>query len=289
MVASALAAVTPIKEREFRLFQQLIVAEAGIFLSSVKKPLLVGRLSRRLRELGLRSFGDYYEAVRPPGCDERERMIEAVCTHETHFFREPQQFRFLGERVLPALDEAARAGARPRRIRVWSAACSSGEEPYSLAMLLLDRCPGWGIEIVATDISRRILRKAEAGVWPIARAGEIPSDYLKRFMLRGVGSREGTMAATSELRSVIRFDQVNLKDAWPLRGAFDLVFCRNVLIYFAPETRQEVVRRIADRCLAAGGHLFLGHAETLSAAHPSLRCVGPTVYAKTAPPGEACP
>jgi chemotaxis protein methyltransferase CheR len=273
--------IVPISDREFRLFQDLVHAETGIYLSNAKKALLAGRLSRRLRELGLRSFGDYYERVSGVDRDERVRMAEAICTHETRFFREPQQFRFLEEHVYPGWKSQAAAGRRSRRISVWSAACSTGEEPYSIAMQLLDQFPaeaGWSVDVLATDLSRRVLAQAEAGVWPIERAEQIPLSYLKRFMLKGTRSETGRIMADAPLRALVRCAQLNLNGAsYPGCGRFDLIFCRNVLIYFSPQARREVVHRLVSQHLAPGGYLLLGHAETVHDLKGQLQPVGPSI------------
>ena len=271
-----------VTEREFRAFQKLVHDEAGIQLSAPKKALLVGRLSCRLRTLGLTSFTDYYARVlADPG--ERICMLDALCTHETQFFREPQQFEFLERRVYPAWHAAAAEGTRPRRIRAWSAACSSGEEAYSLAMSLLAHFPaddGWSVEIAATDLSTKILARAQSAVWPMEKAGAIPDALRRRFMLRGVGGQEGRMKAGPEIRSVVRFARLNLHaDAYPLAGPFDLIFCRNVLMYFGERARMDVVARLLAR-LVPGGLLFLGHAETLNGVTTRAHSVGPTVYAR---------
>ncbi len=278
------AAIRPISDGDFAAYQALIHREAGIFLSDVKRALLVGRLARRLRELGMRSYREYLERVREDE-DERVRMIDAISTNETHFFREPRQFEFLERRVIPSWVGRADAGRRARRVRVWSAACSTGEEPYSLAMVLLHHLPpsaGWEIEVQATDISTRVLDRACAALWPVAKAAEIPTEHLKRFMLRGVGPEEGRMKAGPELRAVVRFDRLNLnEDTYPLQGPFDLVFCRNVLIYFKPETKARVLARVC-RHLAADGYLFLGHAESVMGLDTGLGSVGPNVYGAAA-------
>ena len=275
-------AVTAVSDAEFELFQRLILAEAGIWLAPMKKALLVGRLARRLRELGLASYRAYHERVREDPA-EKIRMLDAICTNETHFFREPRHFEFLSTRVFPALREQAEAGRRARRIRVWSAACSSGEEPYSIAMALLDAFPsGWDLEILATDLSTRILERARAAVWPIAKSSEISRPFLDAFMLRGVASQAGLMKAGPEIRALVRFDRVNLNgESWP-EGRFDLVFCRNVLIYFERRAKERVVERLLDR-LEPGGHLFLGHAESLGGLTTRARPAMPTVYSLTAP------
>ncbi|MEW6775590.1 MAG: CheR family methyltransferase, partial [Bdellovibrionota bacterium] len=198
--------VKPISDREFALFRDLIGKEVGIDLPPFKKALVMGRLSRRLRELQIRSFGDYYErVVGDKSGGELFEVINRICTNETSFFREPQQFEFLEKRIYPSwLSGAGRAG-KEKKIRVWSAACSTGEEPFSLAMSLLGNFPpdsGWRIEILATDLSTRVLSKARQATWPVEGARRIPENYLKPFMLRGVRSQMGSMKAAPELRSL---------------------------------------------------------------------------------------
>jgi chemotaxis protein methyltransferase CheR len=282
MTAETQSIGRPLSGAEFRLFQDLIRREAGIFLSESKKALLVGRLSKRLRELGLASFGEYHRYVTREDPAERTRMLDCVSTNETHFFREPLQFAFLEERILPDWQAAAEAGVRPRRIRVWSAACSTGEEPYSLAMTLLSRFPpesGWEIEILGSDISTRVLDRAEAGMWPLERAAEIPERHLKRYMLRGTRSQEGKMKAGPELRSVVRFERINLNaDSYPVTRRFDVIFCRNVLIYFDAPSKARVTRQLI-RHLEPTGYFFLGHAESVVDMASELERVGPTIYA----------
>jgi chemotaxis protein methyltransferase CheR len=278
--------VTPliaVSDRDFVRFQALIREEAGIFLAPAKKALLQGRLARRIRDLGLSSFGAYHELVVR---DEAERvwMLDAICTNETHFFREPRHFEYLARRVVPAFCAEADAGRRMRQVRVWSAACSTGEEPYSLAMTLLGALPaGWDVRILATDLSTKVLARAGDGLYSMDKAGEIPEPYLKAFMLRGHGAREGLMKAGPEIRAAVRFERMNLAAAaWPAMGPFDLVFLRNVLIYFDRETKGRVVSR-ALASLAPGGQLFLGHAESLAGMMVPARPVCPTVYAREAP------
>ena len=266
---------------EFKLLQELIHRETGIFLSDAKKALLVGRLSGRLRDLKLDSFREYYRHVTEVDPGELVRMLDCITTNETRFFREPQQFDFLEQQVIPRLKAEAAEGRRPKRIRVWSAASSTGEEAYSLAMMLLTHFPkesGWTIEIFGSDISTRVLDKARAAVWLIERAREIPEPHLKRFMLKGTGSQEGTMKAGPEIRSLVRFDRLNLMDEnYPVSGKFDFVFCRNVLIYFNAETKARVVGNLLKH-LEPNGLLFLGHAESMLGMQDRLRRVGPTVY-----------
>ncbi len=276
--APAIPQALAVSDREFQRFQALIHQEAGIWLAPVKKALLVGRLARRLRDLGMPSYTAYYERVLEDEA-ERIRMLDAICTNETHFFREPKHFDFLTERVFPAWRAEADAGKRARRVRIWSAACSTGEEPYTLAMVLLSAFPaGWDLEILASDLSTKVLDRAAAGLWPLEKSKEIPDAYLKAFMLRGFGAQEGLMQAGPEIRALVKFTRVNLVgDAWPGGPPFDLVFCRNVLIYFERQAKISVVERLLER-LDPSGFLFLGHAESLGGFTVKARAALPTVY-----------
>ena len=271
---------TEISEREFLRLRDLIYSEAGIWLTHAKTALLVGRLAKRLRHHGLKSFKQYYDlVVNSP--EERIQMLDALSTNETRFFREPQHFELLKSSIFPKWAEEAATGRRGRNIRVLSAGCSTGQEPYSLAMILLDHFPaaaGWEIEIVATDLSTRALEIARTGIWPAAKKDEIPSSYLKKFMLKGFADQDGKMRAGPEIRSAIKFFRMNLNEpAYPLTGKFEMIFCRNVLIYFDQRSRERVVRRLAN-FLSPDGYLFLGHAESLHAMSDRLRSVIPTVY-----------
>ncbi|WP_437676507.1 CheR family methyltransferase [Sorangium sp. So ce131] len=312
MIAIAELAPRSLSDDEFALFQKLIKRLSGIALGPQKKPLLVCRLAPRLRALGLRSFGEYYRRVAAPGGEgELVHMLDCICTNETRFFREREQFELLEREILPAWQENAGHGAPDapgrrapparagRPLRAWSAACSTGEEPYSIAMALLgglpslDRsgaarqAPPWaggastgapGVSVLATDLSTRALGQAQRAVWPIERASEIPDRHLRSYMLRGTGASAGLMKARPELRRVVSFRRFNLLDAAPERfGLFDLIFCRNVLIYFDAATRASIVARLIAS-LAPGGYLFLGHAEGLHGTDHRVRCVAPSVY-----------
>jgi len=274
--------VPAITEQEFAQFQAFIERESGIYLRLEKKALLVGRLARRLRELNLPSFGAYYRTLLEGDGRERTRMIERICTYETSFFREARQFEWLERRAIPAWRREADAGQRSRRIRVWSAGCSTGEEPYSLAMLLLQHLPpdrGWTIEIIATDLSTSALEEARVGIWPLERRREIPPEFLKRFMLKGIRGQAGKMKAGPEIRARIRFQPLNLNgDTYSVQGHFDLILCRNVLIYFTQQSKSRVVDRLLDRLVPGGGFLLLGHAEGLFGRTERVRCVTPTIY-----------
>jgi chemotaxis protein methyltransferase CheR len=276
-----------ISDREFSLYRKLIYSEAGICLGPTKKAFLEARLTRHIRELGMDSFQAYYQYVtQNQNGSELEQLLDRVSTNETHFFREPRQFDFLEQQILPDW-KAEGNGSRPQRIRVWSAGCSTGEEPYSLAMVLLDHFPrgsGWEVEIIATDLSSRALKSARKAVWSIAKAKEIPQSYLKRFMRKGTGSQQAYMKAGAEIQAIIRFQQLNLNDDhYALTGPFDLIFCRNVLIYFDAESRARVVDRLVNY-LAPAGFLLVGHAESLSGVSDRIRHVRPTIYVQVAGP-----
>ena len=268
----------------FQKFQKLIYSETGIWLGSSKTALLCGRLFRRLRALGISSLATYYECVSQPGQDEeRARMIDAITTNETRFFREPRQFEFLIHATFPKWKDEADGGLRSKRLRIWSAGCSSGEEPYTIAMLIARYLPaseGWDTRILATDISTRVLEKAGNGIYPIARAAELPKDLLHTFMLRGQANREGEIKVKIEIQQMIDFRRLNLIEASDLvEGPFDAIFCRNVLIYFDAVSKQRVVANLA-RHLLTNGLLFVGHAENLNSISPQLHSLEPTIYTK---------
>jgi chemotaxis protein methyltransferase CheR len=270
-------AMCSLSTKEFKLFQGLVYREAGINLSDQKRALLVGRIGPRLRAVSLASFAAYYDVVTADQ-EELVRMLDAVCTNETHFFREPKQFAFLENELIPSWRNAAETGQKRREVRVWSAGCSTGEEPYSIAMSLSANLPDWKIEVVATDLSTKALDRAKAGIWPIERLAQIPAHYRKPFLLRGVGLKEGYFAARDELHARIHFGRVNLHhDSYPVSGKFDAIFCRNVLIYFDAETKRRIIHRLLDR-LEPHGLLFLGHSESLNS-FDRVRVAGPTVYA----------
>jgi chemotaxis protein methyltransferase CheR len=280
--------VRSLTEREFRRFRDLIEAETGIHLSDAKKPLLVGRFSRRLRALGLPTFSAYLDRVSSDG-PELTEMIDLVCTNETSFFREGWQFDFLTDTLLPRWHALAAARRRPRRIRAWSAACSSGEEAYSLGMVLLDSCPpdrGWHVEILATDVSTRMLARAQLAVYTETRTRAVPPRFVERF-LSAADCPAGSVRVTPEVRALVRFARVNLNTAWDaVPGAFDIVLCRNTLIYFSPETQRRLIDRLVDQLLP-DGHLLVGHAESLGGLTDRLRRVAPSIYERNDGAGGA--
>lgn len=277
-IPPAMPPVAEPTQHDFDAFRALILRHAGIHLNDSKKALLYGRLAKRVRDLSLSSFAEYYRRASDDP-QELVHLLDRITTNETHFFREPHQFDFLERVYLPELVATAETEGRPRHVRVWSAACSTGEEPYSIAMMLQDRLPadGWSGSILATDLSTRVLDVARRATWPMTRAPEIGDAYLRRFMMRGVGSQAGFFRASPTLREMVHVERLNLdQDAYP-RQTFDLVFCRNVLIYFHPARRQRVLSLLAD-CVTPRGLLLVGHAESVQGLSDRLRCVSPTIY-----------
>jgi chemotaxis protein methyltransferase CheR len=280
---SPLALPKPIPDlaaEEFHLFQILVLRESGIHLGEKNRAMLVSRLWKRLRALELNSFSSYYRRVKADPL-EMVRMLDCICTNETHFFREPAAFDCLRSRIFPEWMAENDAGKRTKKLRVWSAACSTGEESYSLAMALLTYFPpaaGWDIEVLGTDLSTKVLAHASAGIWPGEKISGVPVDYQRRFLLKGFGTERGKIKAVDELRKVVRFQRLNLtQQPYSVIGPFDLIFCRNVLIYFQWETKIRVVDSLG-KYLTPNGYMFLGHAESLHGVADKLQFVAPKVF-----------
>lgn len=263
-------------EREFELFQVLIHQQAGIFIPTTRKHQLERKLARRVKELNLTSYEQYFQRVAGNVEQELVTMLDSLAAKETRFFRDFDQFRFLERHVLRGWDEAARSGERPRTVRAWSAGCSTGEEAYSLAMILLDRFPvasGWRVEVIASDLSYASLEIARRAEWPQSVVSDIPVRF-GRFL-----QEQGKMVrATDELRSAVRFERLNLNEMnYPMAGGFDVILCRNVLIYFDGECRRRIVSRLLHH-LAADGYLMLGHAESIAKVGRGMREVSPGIF-----------
>lgn len=261
----------PLTAEEFQWIRRFLRERTGITLNDTKRSLVMGRLEKRLRHHGLTDYSQYFRLLgRPEHAAETQLAIDLLTTNETYFFREPEHFDLLRDMV--------RAGTPSTRMfRVWSAACSTGEEPYTLAMVLADLLPENSWEILATDISERVLRVAERGVYPLAAAEKIPQPLLKKYCLRGREDCEDLMAVSRSLRSHVTFRRLNLVTDLPDLGVFDVVFLRNVMIYFEVETKEELVRRIA-RLLRPGGYLVVSHSESLHGMEGGLDMVKPSVY-----------
>jgi len=268
-----LAAPPSISDQEFAHFQRFIFEAAGITLADSKKMLVSSRLGSRVQHHELGSFAQYFKLLNSGTSPaEVQIAIDLLTTNETYFFREPRHFEFL-EKQLAAMP------ARQQPLRIWSAAGSTGEEAYSIAMLLEDRFQGRPWEIVASDISTRVLDRARAGHYPMERARNVPRAYLQRFCLKGTGKQQDTLLVDRSLRSKVNFLQINLNDRLPALGTFDFVFLRNVLIYFNTQTKREVVAR-ALSVLQPGGWLFIGHSENLNGISEAVKPAAPSIYRK---------
>jgi chemotaxis protein methyltransferase CheR len=279
-----------ISDREFQRFRALVSLQTGIALSESKRQLVCSRLGKRLRHYGYATFGEYYEHLmeRDPDGLELLRMINAITTNKTDFFREAHHFAFFGSEVLARLAAQADTGTA-RRLRVWSAGCSSGEEPYSIALTLLESLPhpgSWDVRILASDIDTEMLAQGEEGVYPEDRLVTVAPTLQERYFVRGRGAQAGLVRIRRAARELVAFRRINLRhDSWPIRASFDCIFCRNVIIYFDRALQQTVVRRLVG-LLKPGGYLFLGHSESLLGMQLGLKSLGHTVYQKADGVGE---
>lgn len=265
--------VGTLSDREFSQFKDLIYEQAGITMSANKKPLISGRLGKRLKQHGLDNFGDYFKLLMSDNDrSELQIAVDLLTTNETYFFRESKHFDFMRDEVL-----AQHRAGRP--FRVWSAACSSGQEPYTLAMVLADSLGEIPWEILASDISTRVLERARTGQYALEQAEKVPRHFLSRYCLKGVGSQEGTFIVDRALRGRIKFGQINLNQQLPAVGEFDVIFLRNVMIYFNNDTKRQVVRRLGAQ-LRSGGHLIIGHSESLNGVTDEFKVVRPSIYRK---------
>lgn len=290
--------------REFKLFRSLVHERTGIFLRDSKHVMLSARLSRRLRTLNLNNFAQYYEYIQRCGSnsDEIVELINCVTTNKTSFFRERHHFDYLTRTVVPQMQAAAQRGA-PKCIRVWSAACSTGEEPYSIAITLLEALQdrpsaapppavparkqlnglpaplcSWKIEVVASDIDTGVLARAQRGVYREESLDSVAQPLWKRYFLRGKDDMKGAVKVKPEVARLIHFKRINLMDPqWPLEGSFHVIFFRNALIYFNQDTQDAFLRRMV-RYLEPGGYLFLGNSEHIPWLHGILEPLQSTMY-----------
>ncbi len=263
-------------DEDFQALRVLVKALTGIHLSDQKRELVYGRLTRRLRALQLRTFAEYRERLKG---DERElaELCNAITTNLTSFFREPHHFQYLRDHVLAPL-AANRHGSR--RLRIWSAACSTGEEPYSIAMTVLEALPDiarWDVRILATDLDSDVLERARRGVYPPERLGNLSPERVQRFFTPRREAGGSGHQVTAEVAALVTFKQLNLIHALPMKGPLDAIFCRNVVIYFDKDTQRELFARIA-RLQRPGDLLFLGHSESLFKVCDSYALIGKTIH-----------
>ncbi|MFZ0257173.1 MAG: CheR family methyltransferase [Gammaproteobacteria bacterium] len=273
-----------LSDRDLRRVAEYIGAEVGIQLPPSKRSLVEGRLGKRLRRLGFCDYTSYldYALDAEEGNAERIHLVDAITTNKTDFFREPQHFHYLVEQALPEL-ERARGLAGPRELSVWSAGCSSGEEPYTLAMVLCEAAeqrPRRRFSILATDISRRALETAVRGIYPEQRVAPVPLLLRRKYLLRSRNRMEGLVRMGPRLCERTRFGQLNLMARnFGLERQMSVIFCRNVMIYFSPADRQQLARRFAAQ-LVPGGYLFIGHSESLNGLDTGLKQLSAAVYRK---------
>ncbi len=269
---------------DFRRLSVLIRTECGIKMPDTKKIMLEARLRKRLRVLGMRSFSEYCEYLfgnEGMAC-ELVPMIDAVTTNKTDFFREPRHFDFLVETAVPELTRLCGAGEK-RKLRVWSAGCSTGEEPYTIAMVLGEfgeKSPSFDFLVHATDISTRVLDTAIRGVYREEKVVTVPPALKQKFVMKSRDRDRKLVRIAPELRARVRFRRVNfMEDDFGVDEPVDILFCRNVIIYFDRNTQERLLKRLYDH-LIPGGYIFMGHSETLSGLNTSLVSAGPMVYRK---------
>ncbi len=262
-----------ISDREFRKFKAFIFDIAGIDLADSKKTMVSSRLAKRLRHYALDSYSEYIELLDSGRYPQESRILtDILTTNETYFFRESTHFDFLGGLLKGQ-------NIRKQKYRVWSAASSTGQEAYSIAMVLADKLGPSFWEVVATDLSSKVLETARVGHYPMMRTEGIPKEYLRRFCLQGTGEYENTLLIDKALRAKVNFTYANLNEHIPDLGCFDCIFLRNVMIYFNKETKRQVVKRILSK-LKPGGYIFIGHSENMKGITDQLEFIRPAIYQK---------
>lgn len=268
-----------LSDAQFKQIRKLVYEYTGINLSEGKKDMIYSRLARRLRQLNLDQFSDYLNLLADAEGDEIGDFMNSVTTNLTAFFREMHHFEYLKNELVPQL---MKINSDTRRIRIWSAGCSTGEEPYSIAITMKEAIPeraGWDVKILATDLDTNVLATASRGVYGQDRIEGIHQDMLKRWFLKGKGEQAGMVRVRPELRDMIMFKPLNLMQDWPVKPGIDILFCRNVVIYFDKETQRVLFDRYANT-LADHGQMFIGHSETLYKVSERFKLLGKTVYQK---------
>ncbi len=266
-----------LKTREFDQIRELAYQYCGLNIHAGKEELVAARLGKVMRQLDIPTFAQYYQYVTGDKSGQAlVVMIDALTTNHTSFFREPQHFEFLSSVILPAL-------ANRPRVDIWSAACSTGEEPYSLAMATLEhyeKSHTPEIHIMATDISTRAIAAGETGVYPVERIQGMDRAMMKKYLLRGSGTSDGLCRIKPHVRNLVKFQRTNLMEPFQNIGMFPLILCRNIMIYFDAQTQEQLVRRLCQQ-LEPGGYLFIGHSESLNGISHSLKYVKPAIYRKS--------
>jgi chemotaxis protein methyltransferase CheR len=261
--------VPTLSEKDFKGYRHLIFELAGIHLTEAKKPLVSGRLAKRLAQHGLDSYGDYLKLI-AHDASERQTALDLITTNETYFFREPKHFDFLSQVVAPGLRGRS-------NIRFWSAACSTGEEPYTLAMVMAEALGHTRFEILASDISTRVLATARKGLYPMEDAQNIPRHLRAKHCLKGIGGHEGWFLVDRPLQDRVTMSQINLNARLPDVGQFDVILLRNVMIYFSVETKQALLARLVP-LIRPGGYFIISHSESLHGVSDALKMIKPSIY-----------
>jgi chemotaxis protein methyltransferase CheR len=268
-------------DADFERIRQFVSEHTGIVLTEKKKDMVYGRLSKRIRRGDFDSFSAFIDALEQGDEDEQDFMINAITTNLTAFFRENHHFEFLKNTVIPSL---IKKKGYKKHLRVWSAGCSTGEEPYSIAMILRESLPDfddWNVKILATDLDANVIAHGKAGIYRQDRIEGLDERRIKRWFKRGSGDNSDMVKVSPELQQMITFKRLNLLHEWPMSGPFDLMFCRNVVIYFDKDTQRVLFDRYAD-ILAPDAHLFIGHSETLFKVSSRFDSLGQTIYRKNA-------
>lgn len=265
----------PMTSANFQKIKQLAYQLTGIHLSDLKENMIYGRLARRLRALNLDTFNQYCELIDASDSEEHSEFINAITTNLTAFFRESHHFDHLKKHLIPDLLEKNKA---TKKLRVWSAGCSTGEEPHSIAMVLASfpALNSWDVKILATDLDSNVLAKGRAGIYPHERGEAIPKDYQKFLQVDKTGQQ---VKVRDDVRELIVFNQLNLLHPWPIKNSFDIIFCRNVVIYFDLPTQKKLFDRYANQ-LVENGHIFIGHSENLHKISDRFCSLGRTIYQK---------
>ncbi len=263
---------------DFDYLRKLVTENTGIIADEDKYTMYYSRLARRVRKLGLKNFSEYRGFLNKNHDREIIELVNSVTTNLTSFFRENHHFEFLKDTIVPVLKNRGN-----RKIRIWSAGCSTGEEPYSIAITLAQAIPdykSWDIKILATDLDSNVVNKASSAVYEVSRVDGIDKTLLKKYFKKGKGSNAGFVKVNQELVDLIEFKQLNLLHRWPITDMMDCIFCRNVVIYFDKPTKNKLVERYAEQMIDEG-HLFMGHSESLFKSTERFKLLGKTIYQKT--------
>ena len=268
----------PFTDKDFQFIQTLVAERTGIVLTEIKRTMVYSRIARRIRHCGVATFEEYCQLLKAGDESELISFTNAITTNLTSFFREPHHFEYLANTVLPELER----NKKDKRIRIWSAGCSSGEEPYSIAMTVQDyfgNKPGWDIKILASDLDFDMVERASGGIYKEDRVTGLDKKHLRNYVKKGKGDLQGSVKMDRRLMDMITFKQLNLLHEWPFKGPFDFMFCRNVVIYFNKDTQKDLFDRYAD-LLPEDAPLFIGHSESLFKVTKRFKLIGQTIYRK---------